>query len=232
MEVLTAIVTLFVIGGFSIGAGIWASKRGRSGVGWFFFCFLLSPVVAFILLALLKDLSGASTSDSGPSGLLVPSTSKLPHSPTNALSSAPSAQPSLPTTNVLSEPTDNDFSLALEECLSERRQPGVWARSFTEALGNEARAQALYTGRRVSEIVAERNALELEARQLQAIYEVEELRLTEAGRSILEARAYEAKPKGSCPNCDAILPLDTAVCPHENCEAILDAEGGWRLKPL
>lgn len=37
--------------------GIWASSRGRSGFGWFLLALVLSPLIAFILIAVLRDAS-------------------------------------------------------------------------------------------------------------------------------------------------------------------------------
>jgi hypothetical protein len=39
---------------FSIFCGIWASYKGRSGVGFFFLSFLLSPVLGFIAVTIGK----------------------------------------------------------------------------------------------------------------------------------------------------------------------------------
>jgi hypothetical protein len=40
--------------GFSIAVGILASKRGRSGIGWFLFSFILSPLLGLIFVLVLK----------------------------------------------------------------------------------------------------------------------------------------------------------------------------------
>lgn len=42
--------------GFSIAVGILASRRGRSGVGWFFFSVLLSPLLGLIFVLVLRSL--------------------------------------------------------------------------------------------------------------------------------------------------------------------------------
>jgi biotin transporter BioY len=49
-------VMMFIIGWllFSIAAGMFAHiRRNRNGVGWFFVAMLISPLVAFVLLAIL-----------------------------------------------------------------------------------------------------------------------------------------------------------------------------------
>jgi len=43
---------------FSIFCGVWASFKGRSGVGFFFLSFLLSPVLGFIAVTLGKRNEG------------------------------------------------------------------------------------------------------------------------------------------------------------------------------
>jgi hypothetical protein len=39
---------------FSIFCGVWASYKGRSGVGYFFLSFLLSPMLGFIAVTIRK----------------------------------------------------------------------------------------------------------------------------------------------------------------------------------
>jgi hypothetical protein len=39
---------------FSIFCGVWASYKGRSGVGFFFLSFLLSPMLGFIAVTIGK----------------------------------------------------------------------------------------------------------------------------------------------------------------------------------
>lgn len=114
-------------------------------------------------------------------------------------------------------PSDADFAAALDECSSALRKPVVWAKAFAEALGDDVRARALYTGRRAGELAAER------AERGRA-----ELQRLEDGRARLEREAYEAKPKGKCPNCDAIVPLNAETCVSSRC----GAADGWRVKPL
>jgi ribosomal protein L32 len=53
---------------FSVAAGVFASNRGRSGIGWFFLSLLISPLLGLIFVAVMKDLSrpGAASSQPGP----------------------------------------------------------------------------------------------------------------------------------------------------------------------
>jgi phosphate/sulfate permease len=203
-----------VIGlGLSVAAGIWASRRGRSGVGWFFICMFLSPIVAFILLAVLKDLSAerfdVNHSDRAPDLQdEISDNARLTRSVTSAA-----------LVNGSIDPSDKDFESALEECLSDKRKGGVWAKAFAEAEGDEKRTQALYASRRAFELARER---------LQA--ETELLKRTEEGRAVLAQKFHDAKPKGHCPNCDALIPLDSAVCPGSRCGARFDSPNGWRVQ--
>ncbi len=43
--------------GVCIAVGAFASKKGRSGIGWFFFALFLSPLLGGIIVACLKDLN-------------------------------------------------------------------------------------------------------------------------------------------------------------------------------
>jgi hypothetical protein len=45
-----------------------------------------------------------------------------------------------------------------------------------------------------------------------------------------EQRAYEALPKGKCPNCKAVIPLSAAECPQ--CRAAFGPESAWKVLPL
>jgi hypothetical protein len=39
----------------SIAIGVWASKKGRSGFGWFVFSVLLSPLIGGVCVAIASD---------------------------------------------------------------------------------------------------------------------------------------------------------------------------------
>ncbi|SCX58807.1 zinc ribbon domain-containing protein [Variovorax sp. EL159] len=179
-----------------VGAGIWASNRGRFGVGWFFISIIVSPVIAFILLAVMKDLSkDAAESVSG-----------------GQTNRAPAPPPG---------PVDDDYAVALEEATSGQRKAGIWAKAFTDAVGDKDRTVALYTARRAQDLADERNRRA-----------ADELRQTEEGRALLAQQAYDALPKGTCPNCGTVIPLDSPICPQPKCGASFDAPDGWRIKPL
>lgn len=50
----------------SVVVGVFAAGKGRSGVGWFLLSMLISPLLAAIFLAIVKDLSGGAAA-AGPS---------------------------------------------------------------------------------------------------------------------------------------------------------------------
>lgn len=52
------------------------------------------------------------------------------------------------------QPSEFEWSLALAEYQGEHRRPGLWARLFAEAGGNEGAAQAAYLKIRAAEIAA------------------------------------------------------------------------------
>lgn len=51
----------------AVAVGMLASKRGRSGFGWFLFSVLLTPLLGFIFVLVAKDLSQSTTSQAGSS---------------------------------------------------------------------------------------------------------------------------------------------------------------------
>lgn len=51
----------------SFAVGIWASSRGRSGVGWFFFSMILSPLLGFVFVAVIGRAGAAAAYMDGPS---------------------------------------------------------------------------------------------------------------------------------------------------------------------
>lgn len=60
------------------------------------------------------------------------------------------------------QPNDQHWARALGELNSEGRKPGLWARVFAEAEGNESKAQAKYLSARAQEMVQEDMERELE----------------------------------------------------------------------
>ncbi|MCB4365425.1 hypothetical protein KIH07_16905 [Hydrogenophaga taeniospiralis] len=53
----------------AIAVGVLASKRGRSGFGWFVIALLLSPLIGFVFVLIAKDLStSAGAVNAAPTG--------------------------------------------------------------------------------------------------------------------------------------------------------------------
>ena len=44
------------------------------------------------------------------------------------------------------------------------------------------------------------------------------------------AREDAVRPKGQCPSCDAVIPLDVQKCPK--CKALFGQGSAWKIKPL
>lgn len=45
-----------------------------------------------------------------------------------------------------------------------------------------------------------------------------------------EQRASDLKPKGTCPNCNEVISLDSESCPK--CQASFAAGSAWKIRPL
>ncbi len=131
----------------------------------------------------------------------------------------------------MSRPTDGSpaeqfWSAALEEMESSARRPGLWARSFSEANGDQAIAKAKYLAYRSSELENEHR--ESEVRRAQA--EANRRRLEELEQLSSAERAYALLPKGTCPNCKTVIPLNAVTCPK--CRAEFGPHSGWRVTPI
>lgn len=137
-------------------------------------------------------------------------------------------------------PSSNEdlWAQALAEFEGSSRRSGLWARSFSEAHGNEPIAKAGYLRERVAELerehqeqVAEgvRQAKE-QARQAEERDRQAKKRAKESALAHLSARAYAQLPKGLCPKCDAIILRSTEGCPK--CGAIFDRDSALKVIPL
>lgn len=113
----------------------------------------------------------------------------------------------------VNSPREEYWSTALTEFDSPARRPGLWARAFAEAQGNEAVAKANYLRYRASELE--------EAHQLQVAERQREL----AREALLTAQ-------GTCPNkrCRAVIPLSSQDCPK--CGAFFETGSTWSVQPL
>lgn len=111
------------------------------------------------------------------------------------------------------------WAQALTEFESDQRRSGLWAKSYAEASGSEALAKANYLKARVAEI--------LQSAREASMQRERDARL--AGLS--EAERREAIiPRGSCPSCDAVIPLSSEECGR--CRASFGRHSAWSVKPL
>lgn len=118
------------------------------------------------------------------------------------------------------------WASAIAEFDSSNRRPGLWARAFSAADGNESLAKARYLRARVNELEAEREALASQ-RTLDAKRKAKELELAHLTE---EERAEALRPKGMCPNCDAVIALASATCPR--CRAVFGIGNSWEVAPI
>lgn len=118
--------------------------------------------------------------------------------------------------------TEQLWAIALAEFEGTSRRPGVWARVFAEAQGNEALAKANYLKSRFDDMS---KAEEERLKELHLATQRDEERKRQA-----EERAHGLLPKGTCPSCDVELPLASKSCP--NCSALFGADSSWRIKPI
>lgn len=130
-----------------------------------------------------------------------------------------------PEKQVSATPAEEFWAAALVEVESGSCRPGLWARAYSEAQGDDALAKATYLDRRARQLESE-HVLSVERRAREAREEADELerkRLTDAHK------ADALSPKGLCPNCQSLIPRECPVCP--NCKAIFTQPGGWRPVP-
>jgi hypothetical protein len=124
--------------------------------------------------------------------------------------------------------TDDEqfWAKALAEYESNARRPGLYARSFAQADGNESIAKATYIKHRAEELALEHQEHVCAQRQaeLEAMEKARLAALTE------EERAYEMLPKGHCPNCKAVIPISAEECPK--CRASFGAGSAWQIAPI
>ena len=124
-------------------------------------------------------------------------------------------------------PADEElWEKGMREVESPDRRQGLWAKCFGETHGVESAAKAAYMSVRVAEMKAElREAQQKQEARRRA--EEEERRLAHLDDA---QRAHELLPKGTCPSCDAIIPVSSAECPK--CHAMFGKYSAWSVKPL
>ena len=148
------------------------------------------------------------------------SVSQATQSPDRAREIAKTAQP------MQGVPSEQFWSVAIAEFEGPSRRPGLWARVFSEAQGNEAIAKANYLRYRAEELHDQHSVhLEQERRNAEAAQRAAALaHLTE------EQRAYAELPKGVCPRCEAIISLSADPCPE--CGAMFGPGSSWKPRPI
>lgn len=114
---------------------------------------------------------------------------------------------------------------ALVEFDSSSRRSGLWAKSFAQAEGNEARAKAKYLEYRSAELEKEHRVKIAKRARLEA----EQAKLAKIAQLPEAERIYALLPKGICPNCSEVFPLSHEICPK--CTAMFGADKRWRLTP-
>jgi Zn finger protein HypA/HybF involved in hydrogenase expression len=141
--------------------------------------------------------------------------------------------------NPADEPEERFWAIALKECNDQNMRPGLWAKAFADAHGQESVAKAQYMRSRAAQLQAEHNLLEemklAEQERVRQAEETEqkafEVEQAAALAQMTEANRLEAlKPKGRCPNCSAVINLDSISCPH--CKADFSSGSAWSIKPL
>jgi hypothetical protein len=108
----------------------------------------------------------------------------------------------------------------------ENRRPGLWAKCFSNAKGNEELAKAIYLEARVQELNKNYEVLLLKKAELKKSEE-------QAAKLEAEARqrlAYEKAPKGECSNCQNIQLLDAKKC--KKCHAIFGDGSIFQIRPV
>lgn len=124
-------------------------------------------------------------------------------------------------------PSDEElWQKGMQEAESADRRQGLWAKCFGESNGVESTAKAAYMTARVAEMKAEIRAEQQKQEALRRAEE-EERRLAHLDEP---QRAYERLPKGTCPNCAAIIPVASEECPK--CKSLFGPNSAWSVKPL
>lgn len=123
-------------------------------------------------------------------------------------------------------PEEQLWATAIAEFEGSSRRPGLWAKCYAEAQGDEVKAKVAYLNARVDELKVEDEQRVLDVFHACEVA-AEEERL--AGLAA-EQRVYELQPKGICPNCGTVCPLTSKSCPQ--CKASFEQDSRWSLKPI
>lgn len=159
--------------------------------------------------------------------------------PELAVTAEVAAQIPLASEMLAAEPVEEFWAQALHECDSASMKPGLWARAFAEAAGDEKVAKAKYIRLRATELqvqYAENQQAQELLRDQERQVELERQAAQEAEVAALLAKMNEDErakamlPKGKCPACEAVIPLESEACPH--CAALFSEDSKWKVKPL
>jgi uncharacterized membrane protein YhaH (DUF805 family) len=141
--------------------------------------------------------------------------------------------------NVEVEPDEEFWAQALRECESGAMKAGLWARAFADADGVEPVAKATYIRLRAMQLqmqYAENQQTLQRVRDQERQVEQEKQAAQEAEVAAVLAKMNEDErakamlPKGRCPACDAVIPLESEECPL--CAASFSEDSEWKVKPL
>jgi hypothetical protein len=211
MQPLTTTFSLLLIDSGNLGGAVAKGVMGVMGA------FLLG-IVAFASGALWAHFRHRKPTV-GPTQEIRPAA--LPN--VDSQPATPDAQTGSPSSATADEVV---WEAALAEFDSSNRRAGLWAKMFSAADGNESLAKAKYLQARVTEWEAERQALAKQQAHdaRRKAREIELANLTE------EERAEALRPKGMCPNCDAVISLATSTCP--SCRANFGKGTSWEIVPL
>ena len=124
---------------------------------------------------------------------------------------------------------ENLWEQALNEYDGSARKQGLWARLFSEAQGNEAITKANYLRIRVDEM---QQSITLEKERIETDRKIKiahEIAISET--KLQEQRAYDALPKGVCPNCKkTLLLLSTDKC--TKCSALFGLHSAFKISEI
>ena len=125
------------------------------------------------------------------------------------------------------DPDEALWAAALQEVEGSSRRQGLWARAYASSNGNEAAAKAAYLRDRVPQLTQEQQrAIAASQRAIEeaAAEHARELTLLSTAE-----QAYKLLPKGSCPNCDSVIPLASETC--SICKAVFGPGSAWKVVP-
>jgi hypothetical protein len=137
------------------------------------------------------------------------------------------------------EPMEEFWAKALNECESATIKAGLWAKALSEAVGDEKVAKATYIRLRAIQLQVQyaenQHALQLVRDQERQVEQERQAAQEAEVAAVLakmneDERAKAMLPKGRCPACEAVIPLESEACSH--CAALFSEDSKWKVKPL